>query len=216
MGDVKAVLWDIGRVLVSFEDRRDVLCRIARRFSSDGTPDTSCFSGLYGQSLLGYLDVGQISHRALWKMTCGAARIHPRKLPWHRFSALYVEHLKPILPIVEIARRVQESYVMVAVSDGDFGSTYAIDMLETHYGIRFHKRFESWQVGVKKPCLYKHALNFLESEHTINADEIVCIDDIMEYVEVADHLGMRGIKFDARVDGAEFLIARLVENGVHI
>ncbi|OGZ55410.1 MAG: hypothetical protein A3H64_03520 [Candidatus Ryanbacteria bacterium RIFCSPLOWO2_02_FULL_45_11c] len=200
MGDVKAVLWDIGRVLVSFENRQEVLCRIAKRFSSDGTPDTSCFSGLFGRSLLGYLDTGQISHRALWKITCEAARIHPRKLPWHRFTVLYVEHLKPVLPVLEVIRRVQESYITVAVSNGDFGSTYAIDMLETHYGIRFKKRFESWQVGVKKPCLYKYVLNFLESEHAINADEVVCVDDIIEYITVANRIGMRGIVFNATTE----------------
>ena len=216
MGDVKAVLWDIGNVLVSFENRQDVLCRIARRFSSDGTPNISCFSGLFGRSLLGYLDTGQISHRALWKMTCLSARIHPRKLPWHRFTALYVEHLRPVLPVLEVVRRIQESYIVVAVSDGDFGSTYAIDMRETHYGVRFQKRFESWQVGVKKPSLYTCALNYLESSHVIHADEVVCIDDIASYIGAANRIGMRGILFNAITELPQVLITRLAQNGVHV
>jgi hypothetical protein len=58
MNDVKAVLWDIGRVLVSFENRLDVLCRIARKFSSDDTPDVSCFSDQLGLDLLWKLDTG--------------------------------------------------------------------------------------------------------------------------------------------------------------
>lgn len=118
--------------------------------------------------------------------------------------------------MLEVIRRVQESYITVAVSDGDFGSTYAIDMLETHYSIRFQKRFESWQVGFKKPSLYTCVLNYLEASHIVHADEVVCIDDIIEYVEVADRLGMRGVKFDVRVDGVEFLTARLAESGVQV
>ena len=216
MNDTKAVLWDIGNVLVSFENRQNVLCRIAERFSIDGAPDISCFSGIFGKSLLQYADTGQLSHRALWKMTCGAARVHPRKLPWHRFTALYVEHLKPVLPVVEVAQRIQSNYVMVAVSDGDFGSTYAIDILETHYGIQFQNKFISWNVGVKKPILYEHALKCLESEFAIHVDEVVCIDDNEEYIKVTADIGMRGIQFSAETDIAEFLVARLAKNGVQI
>jgi beta-phosphoglucomutase-like phosphatase (HAD superfamily) len=134
----------------------------------------------------------------------------------YRFTALYAEHLKPLPEIIEIAHQVQKSYVIVAVSDGDFGSMYAIDMLETHYGVRFQKRFESWRQGVKKPVLYMDALNYLKSLYTIHTDEIICIDDIEEYIKFANQIKMQGIVFDGTKEHSDQLRWRLKEAGLEL
>lgn len=103
-----------------------------------------------------------------------------------------------------------------AISNGDFGSTYLVHMLEARYGVRFLEMFLSWEYQMKKPLLIEKAAGILKSRYAIAPAECVLVDDQPQYVEAAARLGMEGILFDARKDSVTDLIGRLNKAGIFI
>lgn len=218
MEEVRAILFDVGNVLVTFEDRRNVVGRIVTSFRKNGNggAEDIRFDGVWGTSVFNELDTGKMSHRALWQLVYRAAEVSPKELPCHRFTCIYVEHWKPVLETIALVQSLQEHYLLVAVSDGDFGSTYALDILRVHYGIKFLETFVSYEHGCKKPILYEKTLEVLADRYGVLADACVCVDDIPLYVEVAQKMGMRGILFDASNTPADTLTDSLLRTGVKV
>lgn len=199
---IKQIWLDLGKVLVYFDERTEVLVRIVK--ASGGNTDTvrRIFGPGRGESVYEDLDLGRVSHEDLWNTICQFAKIPPERLSLSLFSALYVNHLRPILPTISLVARLQEKYHLVVVFNGDFGSIYAVRLLESHFGLRFQKVFISSLCQLKKPGLLNCALVWAEKRGSLPA-ECVFVDDVEAYINEANRLGVLGILYDATVEPLE-------------
>ena len=210
---VRAILFDLGNVLVTFDERRDVVRGIVEAFSSNPLCAQSVVDELFlvgaGEQPYRALDTGEKDLKTLWREICGKARIHLNELPFARFAALYVAHLKPIEPMIALARRLQGRYHLVAVSNGDFGSRYVVDLLTARHGLSFLESFVSSEIGVIKPQLFARVKETLWLTCRIEPRECLYVDDIGRYVESAQIYNMHGILHDATRESPEMFVAKL-------
>ncbi|TSC79488.1 MAG: hypothetical protein G01um101429_475 [Parcubacteria group bacterium Gr01-1014_29] len=209
----RVVVCDVGNVLFTFQDRREVIKRIIRAHDGD-VESEKWFSGMLGRAVFDACDNGKITPRKLWKYVCKRAVINHRELSESMFFGLFFDHLQPIDGTITLVRRLQNRYPLVAVSDGDIGSRYAINALMTHHGVQFLETYVSCEKKLRKPALYAYAAENLLNKHNIAADECVCVDDIISHVNFVKELGMRGIHFNGAQEPAEVLLWRLGWEGI--
>lgn len=198
---MKAILWDLGNVLVRFDNRNDVCRRIAETFGGN-LPDL--FEG-EGESAFVNLDIGEMNQVDLWHLVCRVGGINPNTLNLPLFSALFVTHLKAYEENVAVFKHYQDKCSMFAVSNGDFGSEFAYHMLQTDHGLQFKRGFISNQLGVKKPTLLELVASSIHREDGLRPKDCLYIDDIKEYLEEGENIGFHTLHFDARKQTAEKL-----------
>ena len=210
------VVLDIGNVLFTFIKWPERVTRIVRAYGGRSGCET-WFSGVWGRALLGAVESGKITQRQFWKYVCRMSGISHQKLPEQLFAGLYLQHLQPIYETIAIAQQLQEQHLLVAVSDGDLGSRYALQFLGMPpHGIQFLETYVSCERRIRKPALYAHAAEDLWNKHGIAVDRCVYVDDIPSYVDFIGSFGGRGILFNGAKEPAEILRARLRWAGVQI
>lgn len=199
---IKQIWFDLGKVLVDFRERKDVLAEIVARYC--GKVDAiinAIFPPGYGEHVYELLDNGSMTTNMLWQRTCELGSISPDKLPFEDFSVLFRSHLKPIVPMIKYARELQERYPLVAVSNSN--SRWVSDeLLEKQCGIRFLRAFHSFEEGVKKPGLLSRVMDWARSLG-VEPHECVFVDDIKKYTDAAAELGIQAICHDASVEPVE-------------
>lgn len=211
----RVVVCDVGNVLFTFQDRREVIKRIIRAHDGD-TKSEKWFSGMLGRAVFDACDSGRITSRKLWKYVCKKSGISHRKLSESVFAGLFFDHLQPIQGTIAIVRRLQDHFPLVAVSDGDMGARYAINTLMTHHGVQFLETYISCEKKLRKPALYAYAAENLLKRHNIAANECVCVDDIISFVNFVKELGMRGVQFNGAKEHSEQLKWRLGLEGAKL
>ena len=209
------VMLDVGNVLFTFLPWPERITRIVRAYGGQEGCET-WFSGMWGRSLMGAVESGSMSQRQLWKYVCRKSGISHHRLPEQLFAGLYAQHLQPILGAIEIAQQVQKQHPLVAVSDGDLGSRYALDLLTMPpYNMQFLETYVSCERHVRKPLLYAYAMQDLWNKHGITVDRYVCVDNISSYVDFVRDFGGRGISFNGSQEPAEMLWWRLQGEGIN-
>lgn len=213
---IKAILWDLGNVLVSFEERSEVLRRIVRRYGGSENSVERLFGAGSGEYLYHDIDIGTMSHRDLWLQVCSLGNINPQHLTFPIFSSLYLWHLQPIQPVVEFAKKLFRNYTCFAVSNGDVGSRYVVEMLATHYNLTFPGAAISSEWKIKKPELIQVVAEELSFNMRIYPNECLFIDDVAAYVDAARANGMIGIKHNSTQEPLERLVQKLAGVGVQV
>lgn len=210
----KTILCDLGNILVTFEERKCVLERIVQKYRGDVAVVARMFGEGAGEDLYHCIDMGDITHEELWRNICSSAKIASERLTLPIFSGLYLWHLQPIKPVVDFVKTLQERYRLVAISNGDLSSRYVIDLLATHYNLRFSEEFVSAEKKAKKPQLVKVAADYLRATHSILPEECVLIDDVERYVQASIALGMVGIWHNSLEEPIDSLAQKLKQAGV--
>ena len=214
VSEPRVVCFDMGDIFFSWIEWPERILRVVRSFGMP--PERECwFTGVMGRGLINMAETGRITPRQFWKYICRYAGISHKKLPEQLFSALYLQHLQPIESTIAIALQVQERYFLVGVSDGDIGSRYALQLLAMEpFSVRFAETSASFECKVKKPMHYMRAAEMLAKKYGCCMDEIVCVDDIDEYMAFMRECGARGVTFNGAKEHAEVLRWRLKEVGV--
>ena len=203
---MKAILWDLGNVLVSFDSRNAVLEKIAKHFGCDHLPP---LFGDQGEAAFEKLDTGELSHVDLWKAVCKAGSINPRKMTLSMFSALYVTHLRPHEDNIKLFQSLQSRFAMFVVSNGDFGSEFVYRMLSNDYGLHFRHAYISHHCQVKKPGLLKVVAENNLRTFGIRPEECVYVDDIADYIEAGSSLVFNTVHYDARHHSSNVLLEKI-------
>ena len=216
---IKAICLDLGKVVVNFDYRVDVLARIIEGFDGKVAPVFEALGFTHlgdGTQEVTYerIDTGEIPHRQLWQTVYQRGGISPDKMPIELFTLLSMNHLKPFLPVVELIKKLQRQYKIVAVSNGPFDVLYLCELLRIESGIQWAKVFVSAEYRLKKPGLLDNVVTWLKEEG-ITPAETVFVDDIQKYVDAALKRNFGGaVLFDASKESAEILEQKLVELGV--
>jgi putative hydrolase of the HAD superfamily len=186
----KAVIFDIGRVIVRLQPQR-TLAPLAARSGRGHSP----------QQLW-----DAILHDPLWEKW-QEGRLEPRE--WHRhlarqldialdfqeFCAAWNDALdpEPILPESLFAKLAARCRLAVLSNTDPLHSA----TLEARFSFlrHFRARIYSCRVGASKPsaAIYQAALNAVE----VQAGEALFIDDVAEFVEAARRMGLDAIRFEA-------------------
>lgn len=198
---IRAVLFDLGQVLVPFDLDRG-LRALAPHCPH---PPQEIRKRIAGSGLVRPFEEGRLEPLEFARRLCELLEVH---VGYEQFCELWSsiflpETLVPESLVESLARR----YRLVLVSN-----TNAIhySMIEQRYAIlrHFHDRALSYEVGALKPDprIYQEAVR----RAGCDASECFYTDDIAEYVEAARRLGIIAVQFRS----AEQLARELEFHGV--
>lgn len=212
-----AVMTDLGNVLVTFWERVELIQRIIIPFGGDPKSLEFLFpkaKGGSGESVYELLDTGELPLQEFWQKLCQNCGIDPKQLPYPMFFALFSRHLQPIEPVVNLFYDLQERFPIIAVSNGDEGSRYAVHMLEVFYNLRFEKVFVSHEQRCRKPALLNHVREWL-IKNKFDPAQCPFVDDLPRYTEAARiEYGFPAILFDATRQPVSLLQSELAKFGI--
>jgi glucose-1-phosphatase len=200
MSDIDAVVFDLGNVLLRFDETitRD---RLASRTGKTAGEIESYFRG-----------TPHVMHLVLGKVTGQRfCRIVSKDLgfdgDFEEFTAIWSEIFTPIEPMLELAASLATRLPRILLSN-----TNAIHMHHVleHYPVlqEFDAQILSHEVGLLKP---DRAIYELTLRHSgLEASRTLFIDDLRANVEGARAVGMRAIQFE----GVEQVRQELTKLGV--
>ena len=195
-GKLRAVIFDIGRVLVGVD--------VSRAMSSLATglslSPAGLWSALEKDPRWPDWQEGRISPRD-WHLH--VARRLAINVPFEQFTAAWNLALNP-KPLQDDAlfEKLSKTYRLALLSNTD---PIHVAHMEANYSFFrfFRARIYSCTVGTSKPSplIYLEALRACK----VQSSEAVYIDDIVRYVEAARNLGMAGIHYQSPEGLAEEL-----------
>lgn len=199
---IRAVLFDLGRVLVPFDFTRgyEPLSRLS------GLTHEEIRSRFLASGLVVALESGQIAPESF---VASANRLLGLQLSYEEFAAIWSRIFLPETLVPEtLVERVRSQRRTVLLSN-----TNAIhySMLKERYSILRH--FDGYclshEVGAMKPDprIYQRAVELAQCR----PEECFFTDDIAEYVEGARHAGIDAVQFQSAAQIAEELRARGIE-----
>lgn len=192
---VKAVIFDIGGVLVRTEDlepRR----RWERRF---GLPDWGLAKIVFDSPVAAAATIGQTSLEAVWVYVQHKLSLAPAELTHLRQDFLAGDRYD--VGLLSYIRSLRGRYKTGIISNA---WPQVRQMHHAHINLQtFDVILYSAEEGVAKPAaeIYQRALARLG----VAANESVFVDDVLENIQAAQALGMAGVHFNKNVDvRAEF------------
>jgi len=187
--DIRAIIFDIGRVLI----RVNVAHATAGLAEGLSLSPEQIWSALEKDPLWKDWQEGRISPRD-WHLHL--SKRLSSKLNFEQFVEVWNRALDPA-PIHEdgFLERLGKRYRMAVLSNTD---PLHVAHMETTYGFLrlFPVRIYSCRVGASKPdpLIYKLALDACK----VRAQEALYVDDVSSYARAAERLGMRGIVFETK------------------
>lgn len=183
---IKAVIFDLGRVLVPFDFHRGY----ARLETLCGIPAAEIPARLAGSALVADFESGRIAPRDFVDRFCSHLAID---IPYQQFCDIWSSIFLPDPLIPEaMLQGIARNYRLVLLSN-----TNAIhfEMLVESYPLlhHFHSYVLSYQVGAMKPLplIYQKAIEAAECQPR----ECFFTDDIAANVEAARALGIDAVQF---------------------
>lgn len=186
---IRAIIFDIGRVLV----RVDVSRAVSGLASNTSISPEELWSAIQKDPRWPELQEGRISDRD-WYLHLNQR--HGTGLTFEQFTEIWNRALDPV-PIHpdSFFKSLSKRYRLALLSNTD---PIHVRHLESTYSFFkfFPIRIYSCAVGSSKPQphIYGEALRALK----VRADEALFIDDVPDYVEAARRLGLSGIQFQSR------------------
>ena len=181
---IRACLFDIGNVLVTFDYSR-TFADIARRSARTYAEIHTHLSEVCGSLETGRLSSADFITRGVEFIGGGLSRVE--------FEEAFTGIFEPIQPVWEIVERVTRK-----VPAWLFSNTSELHeqwLLGQYPGFAsFRGGFFSWRLGVMKPDagIYEHALGVLG----LPANEIAYIDDLPANIETGQRLGFHCHQYD--------------------
>lgn len=185
---IKAVIFDLGRVIVPFDFRRGY----ARISALTGIPAAEVPARIRPTGLVDQFESGQIQPREFVKQICGVLDLH---CSYEDFCEIWSSIFLPDTLVPEsLLRAIAARYRMVLLSN-----TNAIhfDMIRERYPLlrHFHALVLSHEVGAMKPSPVIYA-KAVEAAQCL-PEECFFTDDIPEYVEGARRFGIDAVQFES-------------------
>jgi putative hydrolase of the HAD superfamily len=185
---IKAVIFDLGRVIVPFDFRRGY----ARIAALTGIPAAEIPQRIRPTGLVDRLESGQIAPRDFVEQISAVLDLH---CSYEEFCEIWSSIFLPHTLVPEsLLRGIAARYRLVLLSN-----TNAIhfDMIRDRYPLlrHFHALVLSHEVGAMKPspAIYEKAVEAAGCR----PEECFFTDDIPEYVEGARQFGIDAVRFES-------------------
>ncbi|MBI1978283.1 MAG: HAD family phosphatase [Candidatus Omnitrophica bacterium] len=195
---IKAILFDLGNVLVFFDPRRS-----SSAFAKAvGIPEDEIWKLFFTSELENEYTRGKISSEEFYQKV---SEHFPKKLDFRTFARLWNDIFTENTEMIDLIKRLKKNYPLYLISNTN---DLHFEFVRSRFPIMRHftKYFPSHLVGRRKPdrAIFQHVLE----EIKLAPEETVFIDDISEFVESAKSLGIHGIQFISRKE-LERKLARL-------
>jgi FMN phosphatase YigB (HAD superfamily) len=181
---IKACLFDIGNVLVSFD-----FLRTFGRFSGR-SPRSIEEIRVHLSKMTGELETGRLSSEAFIGR---AVEFIGGSVSPAEFLAAFNEIFEPIQPVWDVLESVRAAVPVYLFSNtSELHERYLFQQFPVFS--RFHGGFYSWRAGSMKPngAFYEHALTTLG----LPAEEVAYIDDLPANIETGKRLGLHCHQYD--------------------
>lgn len=210
------ILTDMGNILTTFKMRPDLIAEIMAGFGVVKVDwnELPAVDGLAIHENGWYhgLDSGKFTLHQVWEQLVSHYGIRTA-CPYSLFVSLWCHHLQPIKGVVRLYQKLQETFPLVVISNGDpEGVRYITHHLVGAYVLNFLEVFISGERGRKKPELFEDVVAFLRLQK-VNPSECVFVDDLKPYVDAAVQLGIPAINFDGSKQDAHDLETALARLG---
>ena len=185
---IKAILFDMGNVLIFFDAKRS-----SKAFSEAvGVPEDKIWKTFFISELERSYTKGEISSEEFYQKV---VEHFPKKIDFATFAKLWNDIFTENHDMDELLRKLKKQYPLYLISNtNDLHFEYVI----ANFPIAKHftKCFPSHEVGHRKPdqAMFEHVLR----EIKLKPEETVFIDDVTEFVDSANRLGIHGIQFTSR------------------
>lgn len=182
---VKAILFDMGNVLVFFDAKRS-----SKAFSEAvGVPEDKVWKTFFVSDLERSYTRGEISSEDFYRRV---SEHFPSKLDFAAFARLWNDIFTENREIDPLLRKLKKRYPLYLISNTN---DLHFEHIKTEFRIldHFTKCFPSHLVGHRKPdrAMFEHVLQ----EIKLRPEQTIFIDDIDEFLRSAESIGIRGIKF---------------------
>ena len=195
----KAILFDLGKVLIHFDFRLGYRALEGRcPYSAEEIPRK-----LAGSGLVERFETGLVEPRDFVEQMC---RILDLKLDYDRFCAIWSSIFTEVLIPEEMLAGLARNYRLVLLSNTN---ALHFELLQANYGHllrHFHSMVLSFEVKAMKPeeAIFRAAVE----RAGCLPEECFYTDDIPAYVEGARRMGIDGVVFHSRAQIEEELRAR--------
>ena len=185
---VKALLFDMGNVLIFFDAKRS-----SRAFSDAlGIPEDKVWQTFFISDLERAYTKGEISSEEFYKKVS----VHfPDKINFATFARLWNDIFTENHEMEKLLKKLKKQYPLYLISNTN---DLHFEYVRNHFGIVHHfaQCFPSHVVGHRKPdrAMFEHVLQ----EIKLRPEETIFVDDVAEFVESARGLGIHGIQFTSQ------------------
>ena len=183
---IKAIIFDMGNVLISFDARKS-----SRAFSKIlGVSEQELWEAFFVSDIEKSYTRGEISSEEFFKSV--RARFPGRTIDFATFSRLWNDIFTENKDMEGLLAKLKKRYPLYLISNTN---ELHFEHVKARFNVLkyFTKCFPSHEVGVRKPDpkMFRHVL----SDIRLAPKETVFIDDVEEFVEGAKRVGMRAIQF---------------------
>lgn len=185
-GKIKAVIWDMGGVLLRTEDYQSRI-RAAETYGwTLGEIETQVFNS----ESAALATVGKISEPEHWINIGRALKIPEDKLS--AFQSQFWDGDKLDLELVDFIRDLQKRYRTALLSNAWSGAREVLTTAKPCIDA-FHVVVFSCEVNLAKPdpAIYHKVLSLTGVE----AKEAIFVDDVQQNIDAANQLGIHGVRF---------------------
>lgn len=183
--DIKAVIFDLGNVLVNYDVKK-----ASRRFSeAGGIPQFRIWAHFFLSRFEQAYTRGEISTREFYEEAC---RVFKKRVPFKTFKHYWNDIFWENPGMDRLLARIGKHYPLFLISNTNH---LHFTHIKKHFPIlrHFKRMFPSHEVGARKPDLkiYRRVLKAIG----YRPEETVFIDDMKSFIEGAQKAGMHVIRF---------------------
>ena len=183
--NIKVIIFDLGKVVVDFDHRR--ICKILSK-QSPFEPD-KIYDIIFTTGLEASFDKGQISPENFYLSVKKEARL---EININVFQEIWTKIFTLNPGIKDLLSALKNSYKLLCLSNTN--SWHFEYCLQKYHALKLFDGFIlSYEVGKTKPdsAIFEEALK----KAAVLPNKCVYIDDVPEFVETANKLGIYGIHF---------------------
>lgn len=176
---VQCVLFDVGGVLLTLgEDafRQEV----AERLGIGEVPAEY-------ESFVPPLQRGEITEKDVWSRFAG------REVECDFFEDVFIKHFPPNPKVLELAAELRRMGLRTAILSNT-ERTHGSAMRRMGFVHAFSPVFFSYEIGRRKP--EREVYTYVLEQLGLPPESVVYIDDVPEYIEAAQALGIRAVHFE--------------------
>ncbi|MCL5092850.1 MAG: HAD family phosphatase [Candidatus Marsarchaeota archaeon] len=180
---IKTIIFDLGGVVVCYKESQ-YFSFLAKKTGLPATKIKDVFNPLIEK-----MEEGSLSAKHMEKSVSQKLGIKPSVLEW---TAAFERLAKPNKELIKMIRMLRKKY-KVALLSNISKDRYISASKKFALKDLFHKRFASCYMHVRKPDakIYKRVVKSMG----IKPEESIFIDNLVENVEGAKKIGIRGVHF---------------------
>lgn len=192
---IQCVIFDVGGVLLTLGEHA-LRQEIAERFGLKSVPPEY-------ESFVPAIQRGEITETEVWSRLAG------REVECDFFEELFIKHFPPNREVIELAAELRGMGLRTAILSNT-ERTHGSAMRRMGFIKGFSPVFFSYEIGRRKPEreVYTYVLEQLE----LPPERVAYVDDIAEYIEAAERLGIRAICFDGDVKALRAKLLAMVKS----